>query len=194
MVPYQSYGQNVFQQLKNFGFESFILPALLIFAVVFGIFQKVKIFKTKDNTSDKRMNAIIALIISLIVTLPHSVGIYPADKDPILFIYRFLPNTFIVLIAIFVLLLLVGFVGGSSTSNFTWFAGLIGAAILVLVFSADVLKLTPSLSFLKDSATQAFLIIIGVMALVGYFVINPGKKSTNHHSFLKTWVGEKHPK
>ena len=50
----------LFTQWEQIGFFSYLLPFLLIFAMVFGILTKVKLFK-----ENKAINAIIALVVAL---------------------------------------------------------------------------------------------------------------------------------
>ncbi len=60
---YGSYGGpigNVFAQMEQVGLFTYLLPFLLIFAVVFGVLTKIGLFE------DKTINAIIALAVGLI--------------------------------------------------------------------------------------------------------------------------------
>ena len=51
---------DLFTRWEQIGFFSYLLPLLLIFALVFGILTKVKLFK-----ENKAINAIIALVVAL---------------------------------------------------------------------------------------------------------------------------------
>jgi len=57
--------------LKDFGFFDVILPFLLVFAVVFGILEKTKIFGTEKigdvEYSKKNIDAIVAFVIAMFV-------------------------------------------------------------------------------------------------------------------------------
>ncbi len=64
LVSYGAYGGAVgelFQQWEQMGFFSYILPFLLIFAIVFGVLSKIKALG-----ENKAVNAIIALVVGLI--------------------------------------------------------------------------------------------------------------------------------
>ncbi len=57
----------VFETWSNLGFFNYILPFLLIFAIIFGMLQKLKPFEIKeDQRQTKMINALIAITIGLI--------------------------------------------------------------------------------------------------------------------------------
>ncbi len=62
---YSAYGGAIgqaFSQWEEMGFFQYVLPFLLIFAVVFGVLQKLKVF----GDSGKGINAIISVVVGLI--------------------------------------------------------------------------------------------------------------------------------
>lgn len=56
----------VIETWRRFGVFDFILPFLLVFAIVYGVIERVKIFGPETG---KRVNAIIAFTIAMITTL-----------------------------------------------------------------------------------------------------------------------------
>ncbi len=67
LASYGYYGGaigNVLSQWEQMGFFSYILPFLLIFALIFGLLVKINIFGTKDKPN-RTVDAIIALAVSL---------------------------------------------------------------------------------------------------------------------------------
>jgi len=65
--PDQTSLGKVFSQWSNFGVFNYILPFLLIFAVIFGMLEKMKLFEVKENPSQtKKINAVIAVVTGLI--------------------------------------------------------------------------------------------------------------------------------
>lgn len=86
--------------LQHWVFTSFILPFLLIFAIVFGVLEKSKVFG-----SAKQLNAIIAFAIGLIFVSAISPKLVVANL--ILFLT-------VALVTMFVGLLLWGFVAGED--------------------------------------------------------------------------------
>ena len=56
-----------FEQLMNSSFTTFVVPFILIFAIVFGILSKINLFKKEgEEEKAKRINLGISLIIGLI--------------------------------------------------------------------------------------------------------------------------------
>ncbi|MBU0614785.1 MAG: hypothetical protein KJ601_01725 [Nanoarchaeota archaeon] len=97
------------QSLENWGLTDILLPFLLIFAVLFAILQKVKVFGERRN-----INAIVALVISLMTVIPHVTGWYDTQYDPVEILKSALPAVSIVVIAIVMLLVLIGIFGGEA--------------------------------------------------------------------------------
>lgn len=57
----------VFETWSNLGFFNYVLPFLLIFAIVFGMLQKMKPFEIKEEPKQTKMiNALIAVVVGLI--------------------------------------------------------------------------------------------------------------------------------
>jgi len=216
--PYSTGGgqlRSFFQYLQFYGFQDFILPFLLIFAVIFGVLQNVKLFKIKRKVpktdeqgrpiegqfedkefGDKKLNGVLAMIISLSITIPHAVGLYPPNRDPIVFISSFLPHTVIVLVSVLLMLLLLGLTGAHIPNALMWLVAVIGAVILGLVFLMTVFKdFMPAFYWARNPAFQALIIVVLVIGLVGYFVIKPERPegSTGLPGTLKKWVGTKVP-
>jgi len=218
--PYSTGGgqlRSFFQYLQYYGIQDFILPFLLIFSVLFGILHNVKLFRkpklgadgqpvtetvgTGNNErtvpvylADKKLNGVLAMVISLAITIPHAVGAYPPNRDPIVFISSFLPHTVIVLISVLLMLLLLGLTGATIPNALTWLIAVIGAVILGFVFLTTAFKdFMPALTGLRNPAFQALIIVVLVIGLVGYFVIKPeGPVDPSDKGLpgtLKKWVG-----
>ena len=108
-------------------FKDYILPFLLIFALVFAILEKTKIL----GEDKKQVNAIIAFVIGMIFV---SV-LYP--KEVVGNLILFLT---VAIVVVFVFLLLYGFVVADKKEGFKlegwlkWtFAGIIGVAVIIAV-------------------------------------------------------------
>ena len=84
----------LFQIMESWGMLDVLLPFLLIFTVVFAVLQKAKIF----GEDSKRFNVIIALVLGMVVVIPHIMGNYPEGQDAVLIINKLLPNVALVLI------------------------------------------------------------------------------------------------
>jgi len=209
-MAYSTGGQQLrtlFQYLQSYGFIDFVLPALLIFALIFGVLQKVSLFKTpklgKDGkptaemVADRRINGVLALIIGFAVVVPHMVNMYPAKYDPIVLINLLLPNAAVLLIAILAVILLFGIVRTPGSDKFPVLQLLIGiaaAGVLIVKFLMDLFPefFPGSFNFLRDPAIQAVIIVIGVMAFVIYFAFKPaGGESAD--KWIERWVEKKPP-
>jgi len=219
--PYPTGGQqlkNLFQYVERFGFLDFILPAILIFVLIFGILQLVGMFKTKKMRKvvnpethavtweaepvaagqppvmipDRKMNSIIAIAISLMITIPHAAGMYPENLDPIAMIAKILPSASVLLIAMFLVLLLLGFAGAEKSSLFQLVIAAVGVGLLVFIFATNIFPdLFPYFDFLKDPNIQALLIVLLTMGLVGYWVIRPEGPTMKER--VKDWMTVRHP-
>ncbi len=204
MQQYPSGGgqlSSLFQYLTDFGFQDFLLPALLFFTLIFAILQRTPLFqvqvmeknaqgqlvgKTKTvgtgndartvdvMVGNKRINSMIAIVISLSVTMPHILGYYPPGQDPIDMISAFLPSTAIVLMAVFVVLLLLGLAGAGMPSMMQMFVAVAAVGVLVVLFLMNMFPYwLPTSTWLRDPAIQALIVVLLTMGLVGWWVIRP---------------------
>ncbi len=96
-----------FQTLDRWGLTDVLLPFLLIFVVIFAILQKTKIL----GEDKKNLNVVIALVVSLMVVVPHVTGRLPPNADPVEIIKSALPQVSIVVVAILFLLIMIGIMG-----------------------------------------------------------------------------------
>lgn len=105
------------------GVFSYVLPFLLIFAVVFAILQKSKVLG--DNA--RAVNTIVAVAIGLLALQFDMVPVFFADLFPKMGVF---------LAVVLVVLIFLGFVGVNPDGNTKWvkFIG-IGAAIIVVLWS-----------------------------------------------------------
>lgn len=190
------------QYLQNYGFIDFVLPALLIFALIFGVLQKVGLFMTKQKNAqgqevpvpDRRINGVLAFVIGFAVAVPHMVGMYPAKYDPIVLINMLLPNAAVLLIAILAVVLLFGIVRTPGSDKFPvlqLLLGMIAAGVLIVIF---LMKVFPeffpgSFNFLRDPAIQALIIVIGVMSFVIYYAFMPPSTEPTH-KWVERWMGK----
>ena len=208
----QSGGQlrGVFQYLMDLGFLDFVLPFILIFVVFFAILQKVVLFKAShkwdatnkkwiptvdtDKIPDRKVNALISLAIALIITIPHAAGMYPTEMDPVVLIASCLPSTVVVLAAVFVIMMLLGFAGAHKTSATQMLVAFIGVCLLVFLFLINIFPAFFPAGFywLADPTIQALLFVLLIMALVIYWVMKPAGGEPVPKR-LKGWMLDKHP-
>jgi len=121
LVSYYSGGEigNFLSQWEQIGFFNYILPFLLLFALIFGLLTKMNVFK--DN---KGVNAIIAIVVSLMAL---QFELVPR------FFSEIFPRLGVGLALILVAIILLGiFIPNERWSTYLFFA--IGAIILVVIF------------------------------------------------------------
>ena len=102
--------ERLFENLERIGFIDVVLPFLLIFTVMFAMLQKTKVM----GDGKKNFNAIIAVIIGLLVVIPHVTHRYPVDGDPVEILNNALPQVSLVIVAVVFLLILIGVFGQES--------------------------------------------------------------------------------
>jgi hypothetical protein len=87
---------NLLQRLSDLGFFSYVLPFLIIFAIVFGILQAINLFK--DN---RAVNAIIALSVGLLSLQFDFVPVFFSEVFPRLGVGLAVILVIIILIGLF---------------------------------------------------------------------------------------------
>ena len=110
--------------LQHWIFTKFLLPFLLVFFIIFAILDRTKIF----GENKKQLNALIAFVIGLIFV----VAVYPTlvVTNMILFLT-------VTLVAVFVVLLIWGFIFGDIKEGFKlanwmkWVLGIITGAVFI---------------------------------------------------------------
>ena len=110
-----------------------VLVFLLVFVIVYAIMQKTRIL----GESKKNLNTVVAIIVGLLVVIPHVTGRFPPNADPVLIIGDALPSISIVLVAIIFLLIMIGVFGQEQVflgvSMPGWIA-FFSFAVIVIVF------------------------------------------------------------
>ena len=98
---------NFIRTLDSWGLTDIMLPFMLIFVVIYAILQKTKIL----GEEKKNLGIVVAIVVALLVVIPHVTGKFPANSDPVLIINNALPQVSIVLVAIVFLLVMIGVFG-----------------------------------------------------------------------------------
>jgi hypothetical protein len=154
--------------LDSWGLTDVLLPFLLIFSVIYAITYKTKIFGDRKNVS-----VILALVISLLVVIPHVTGVYPAGYDVVALLNAALPSVSLVIIAIVMLLILIGIFGGEASmfgmAAPTWVA-VISIVIIIFIFTGAAQGWSGYGWFEKFFGSDAIAIII--MLLVFGIIIS----------------------
>lgn len=189
--------QNTFQQLQSWGFFDVVIPFALIFAIVYTVINKVPfledVMKDKPgggkevHESRKNIRITIALAISLMTVVPHILGLYPGGVDVVQVINQFLPETTLVVLVLFVVMLLFGLTGaptkkdGTDTVNlFEKFAPFLAlfviAFLLYRAINPQFLPFLDQFRLFNDPSFQALIIAVAVFALVIWLVVGRTSK------------------
>jgi len=174
--------------LQYYGFIDLIIPFILIFAVLFGILSKVNIFGPGDEF--KKYNVVISIAIALLIVIPHVLS--PSPNDAVSIINKFLPEFVFITIALLILLMLLGLVGGGHTALTSGITGI--AALLAVIYLALVIinALSPTslpFTFLSDPNFQAIVIVILVLGLVIWYITKSDQSEFKWDEWLKKLFG-----
>lgn len=141
-------------QWESMGVFDYVLPFLLIFAIVFGILSYMRIFG--ENRS---VNVIIALVIGV---LSLRIGLLQA------FITELFPRLGVGLAIILAVMLLVGmFIAKDEKRYWMWGLGAIGAIIAIVIISNSFSELG-LLDYYGSSEMVGW--IIGAVLLLGVII------------------------
>ncbi len=146
--------QDLLLQWESMGVFDYVLPFLLIFAIVFGILSYMRIFG--ENRS---VNVIIALVIGV---LSLRIGLLQA------FITELFPRLGVGLAIILAVMLLVGmFIAKDEKRYWMWGLGAIGAIIAIVIISNSFSELG-LLDYYGSSEMVGW--IIGAVLLLGVII------------------------
>lgn len=169
-----------------------VLPFLLFFTVIFAILQRSKIL----GTEKKNFNVIVALVVSLLIIIPHISGTFPYEQDPVRIINDAIPAVSIFIILILMFILLVGIWGVEvdwAGQPITGWIALVSFIVVVYVFgaAANLWQYAPWLWWISDPNTQSLILIILIFAILVWFITKEPRVSKeggffrNLGSFLK---------
>lgn len=167
--------QGALYYLESIGLTDVILPFILIFTVVFAILQKAKIF----GSESKKYNIVFALVVSLLVVIPHVTGRYPPGADVVDIINQAIPGVSVLIIAVIMFLVLAGIFfepkGGGWVSALVLLLS-IGAVTWIFGKAAGWWQNAPF--WLNDPDIQALVVIILVFGIIIWFITSePSEKS-----------------
>ena len=168
-----------FQRLEALGLTDLILPFLLIFAIVFAVLDRARIF----GEERRRVNVVVALVISLLVVIPHITGDYPPGGDVVEIMNTAIPNVSIVIVAVVMLLILIGVFGVNvniAGQSLGGLVAMVSVGLIIFIFGRSSgwfgTPLPPWLSWLGDSDTQALMIVLLMFGVIIWFVTSGEEK------------------
>lgn len=169
---------DTFQRLDAMGLTDVMLPFLLIFSIVFAVLNKAKIFG-KDK---KNIEVIVALVIALLVVIPHVTGAYPPGGDVVEIMNNAIPHVSIVIIGIVMLLIMIGVFGVNidlAGSSLGGIVALLAALIVFFIFGRSAGwfggNLPPWLGFLNNPDTIALILVLLVFGVIVAFITGEEK-------------------
>lgn len=149
--------------LQDAGVFDIVLPFLLIFAIIFAILEKGKIFGEKKSN----INLIIALVIGLIVVI---------QTDIVNKINTYLPKMALIYVIAIGLLIFFGLMSGKNKVALpTYFAVILGAAGVIWALASGTGLSWPDWMKLTETARN-LIIGIGIAIIVIVFVYGGGGK------------------
>jgi hypothetical protein len=181
--------QSFIAALDAWGVTDVLSPFILVFTIVFATLQKTKIL----GDGKKNYNVMVALVMGLAVVIPHIVGRYPFNFDPVNVINASLPQVSIILVAIIMLLLIIGIFGNERELGGTSLAGwvvLFAIVAVLLIFGSAVgwFPLPIWLGFLLDPELQALIIMILVFGIIIWFITKDDSKKDDKEKGLGRWM------
>lgn len=183
--------ENYIRTLDSWGLTDVLLPFALIFAILFAILQKAKIF----GEDGRKINLVVAMVIGFMVVFPHVLGIYPVGWDVVEIMNSALPNVSLIVVAIVMALILIGLFGGEAT----WLGNRISGWIAVISFAVILFIFGSSAgwwgnwvwwnNFLSEDAVAIIVITLVFGVLVWFITSEPNNDPESKGKFLKD-VGE----
>ena len=152
--------KDVFSQWEQFGFFDYILPFLLIFALVFGILTKTRIFE-----KNKAINAIIALAVGLMALQFGFVS---------QFFSEILPRLGIGLMVILIILILVGLFLNPKNKGMMGLMFAIGMIIIIVILVKTAGAFGWTWNFWQENLPLVVGIVI-ILAILGIIIAASSK-------------------
>lgn len=167
-------------QLEKLGLVDAVLPFILIFAIVFTVTTRTKVLGEQRN-----VHMLVALVISLLVIVPHVLGTYPPGADVVNIINTALPNVSLLIVIIVAVLILLGIFAPAGSQGvplgglFSFIS--VGAIIYIFGLAAGWWETVGFLSLLANPDVQAVAVIILVFAVVIFLITaeHPGQDTMN---------------
>jgi hypothetical protein len=163
----------LFAQWEAAGIFSYMLPFLLIFALVFGLLVKVNIFGTKQNPNTW-VNSIIALATALMALQFDVVSIFFAEIFP----------RFGVALSIILVILVLGGLFMPTNKDSNWFMVALAVVVFVII-GIVVFNSTASLGWGVGGPGLSYVwskygsVIIFAILVIAIIAISMSKKNTN---------------
>lgn len=160
--------------MQNIGVFEVLLPFLLIFAIVFAILEKTKIFGEKKSN----INSVIALVMGLLIV---------AQKDIVGVINSFLPRAALIMVIILMFLLILAMVAGKEFKGLESLPmGIAMIAIVVII----IIALSPSITLSQDvkDALLTFGLPLAILFAIIFFITSSSSDNEANKYGLKKFL------
>jgi hypothetical protein len=179
--------------LDAWGLTDVMLPFLLIFVIIFALMAKARIL----GEDKKKYNLVVALVIGLLVVIPHVLDLYPPGGDVVEIMNKALPQVSLIAVAIIMLLILIGLFGGEAKwmgSSLSGWIAIVAFIIILIIFggAAGWWGTWGWFYNLFGAETVAIIVMILIFAIIVWWITRgEGKESEiNALSNVGKWVGE----
>jgi hypothetical protein len=179
---------DLFAQWEAAGIFQYALPFLLIYALVFGLLSKLNIFASKDGTSNKGINVIIALAVAFMSLQFNMVS---------MFFSEIFPRFGVALSIILVILILGGLFIPTNKEN-NWF--MVALAIVVFIIIGTVIYNSlgafgwgiggPGLSYFWSKYGALIIFAILIIAVIAMTTFKPKPSQPRISNLLSRALGE----
>src|SRR3989344_880168 len=190
-MPYGRFASGELGQLiawlQYSGVMDIILPFLLVFTIIFAVFERVKLF----GTDKKNVNVGLALIIAILTIVPSMTGVYSYQYDPVRIINTLVPSAAVLGVVIILVLFLIGmfgkdFIGGGPP---TWLVAII-FLILFYIFGITVNWWQPpsrASSFLGGDLLTLVVVILVFGLIIAFITSDPKSKGEKVADKIAHW-------
>lgn len=141
---------------ESIGGFDIILPFLLMFAIVFAILDKIKLFGDKKN-----INAVVSIIVAFFLVV---------QQDMVFLIQQFIPRVSMLILTLILILLVAGTFGFGVGENWKGLSVIIAIAGVLWALGASLGWNVPALDYFTDQDV-AVLLVIGIFILVIWFIV-----------------------
>ena len=141
------------------------------------------LFRSVLGIGHKNYNVMVALIMGLLVIIPHITGSYPPGMDVVSIVNQALPNISMIVIAAMMLLMLIGIFGAESR----WIGSSLSGWIAILAFFSVVAIFGSAAGFfgnfsaynyIEEDTLMMIAIILVFGIVVWYITKEPGEESS----------------
>ncbi len=179
----------IVQTLIDIGFYKVVLPFILVYAVVFAVLQKSKIFSYEDSGKEarhvKNINSVIAFVFAVFVV---------ASIQTVQYIENIILNVVLILVFLLAVLIIFGMIFGEDYKKFftnggkLTGTGKVFAGILFLILVVIALALTGILNWIiewwEDSQWNGelfstILVLALIFGVLYWITKDPSDKSNN---------------